>query len=311
MKIGNLHINGNIFLAPMAGVTDVSFRTLCYLQGCSFAYTEMISAKGLYYNDKKTKELLIRGEQEPYLGVQIFGSDPDIMAHAVTYLNTLNIDLIDINMGCPVPKVVKNSEGSALMKTPELAGEIIKACVNASTIPVTAKIRLGFDKQSVNVLEFSKLLESNGVNAIAIHGRTRSEFYTGQADWSYISEVKKQLSIPVIGNGDITSKEDMDKRLDESKCDGVMIGRACQGNPWIFSQLLGNSEKPTIEEKIPMILDHYKLMVEHKGEIRATLEMRKHASWYIKGERNATKAKNEIFKARTIIEMTKAILLLK
>ncbi len=311
MKIGNLQINGNIFLAPMAGVTDVSFRTLCYEEGCSFAYTEMISAKGLYYNDKKTKELLIRGENEPYLGVQIFGNNPDIMAHAVTYLNTLNIDLIDINMGCPVPKIVKNKEGSALMKTPELAGKIIKSCVSASSVPITAKIRLGFDKQSINVLEFSKLLEDNGAAAITIHGRTRAEFYKGQADWSYIKKAKKQLSIPVIGNGDITTKEELDKRLDETNCDGIMIGRACQGNPWIFSQLKSKKEKPSIEEKIQMILKHYELMVEYKGEIRATLEMRKHAAWYIKGERNAKKAKNEIFKARTISEMTKAINLLR
>lgn len=307
MKIGNLKFNGNILLAPIAGVTDMAFRTLCYEKGCSFAYTEMISAKGLYYNDNKTKKLMERGKSEPFLGVQIFGNDPKIMTYAIEYINSHNIDLIDINMGCPAPKIVKNKEGSALMKTPKLVGEIVTKCVKASKIPVTVKVRLGFDKNSINVLEIAKIIEESGASAITIHGRTRDMFYEGRANWEYIKEVKETLKIPVIGNGDIIDNKSYNKIIEETNCDGVMIARASLGNPWVFEQILKGKRNISIDEKIEMINRHYDLLVGIKGEISATLEMRKQVAWYIKGEKNATIAKESVFKAKTIEQMKEAI----
>ncbi len=307
MKIGNLQFNGNVLLAPIAGVTDMAFRTLCYEKGCSFAYTEMISAKGLYYNDKKTKKLMKRGESEPFLGVQIFGNDSKIMVYAVEYINNHNIDLIDINMGCPAPKIVKNNEGSALMKNPKLVGEIVNKCVKASTIPVTVKVRLGFDQNSINVLEIAKIIEESGASAITIHGRTRDMFYEGKANWEYIKEVKEILKIPVIGNGDIVDNKSYKKIVKETNCDGVMIARAALGNPWVFEQILKGQRIISIDEKVEMINRHYDLLVEIKGEVSATLEMRKQVAWYIKGEKNATIAKESVFKAKTIEQMKQAI----
>lgn len=306
MKIKDLNIDGNVFLAPMAGITDMPFRTLCYEMGCSFAFTEMISAKGIYYNDKKTKELMERGKDEPYLGVQIFGSDPKIMAHAVNFINNENIDLIDINMGCPAPKIVKNKEGSALLKNPVLVGKIVKECVKVSSLPVTVKIRLGYDQDNINVLEIARIIEQNGAHGITVHGRTREMFYSGISDWDYIKKVKDLLSIPVIGNGDVKSIDDYRKRQNETKCDGIMIGRAAQGNPWIFEEIKSGIRKIGIQEKIDMINRHYDLMVEYKGEERATLEMRKHVAWYLKGERHAAKAKDMVFKAQNMEQMKEA-----
>ncbi|MBN2852265.1 MAG: tRNA dihydrouridine synthase DusB [Clostridia bacterium] len=310
MKIQDLNIKGNIFLAPMAGITDLPFRTLCYEKGCSFAFTEMISAKGIYYNDKKTKELMERGTEEPFLGVQIFGSDPKIMAYAVDYINQQNIDLIDINMGCPAPKIVKNKEGSALLKNPSLIGKIVKACVNISKLPITVKVRLGYDQDSINVLETAKIIEQNGAHAITIHGRTREMFYSGISDWDYIKQVKEIVSIPVIGNGDVSSVKDYTKRIEETNCDGIMIGRAAQGNPWIFEEIEKGERIISLQEKINMINRHYDLMVAYKGEERATLEMRKHVAWYLKGEKHAAKAKDMVFKATNMDEMRKAFQIL-
>ena len=311
MKIRDLNIDGNIFLAPMAGVTDMPFRTICYEKGCSFAYTEMISAKGLYYNDTKTKELMYRGKDEPYLGVQIFGSEPIIMEHAIEYINKQNVDLIDINMGCPTPKIIKNNDGSALLKQPKLVEQIVKACVRVSAMPITVKIRLGFELDSINVLEISKIIEQSGADAITIHGRTSKMYYSGKANWEYIKQVKENISIPVIGNGDITNYNEYVSAIKNTNCDGVMIGRAAQGNPWVFEDINNKKRNIAIDEKIKTIIRHYELLVDYKGEKRATLEMRKHIAWYIRGDKYATKVKRDVFKAETIDQMKEAIELIR
>ena len=297
MKISNLKLNGNVFLAPMAGVTDMVFRKICRNMGADLAYTEMVSAKALYYGSENTKELMTISDEEKYAAVQMFGSEPDIMAKACDIFNKDDkICIIDINMGCPAPKIVKNGDGSALMKSPKLAYDIVKAVKNATFKPVTVKFRKGFDKDNINAVEFAKVLEEAGADLITIHGRTREQMYEGKADWDIIKAVKKAVNIPVVGNGDIFSGEDAVKMLKYTNCDGIMVARGAMGNPWIFREIkdaVGSRKiiKPTPEEKIDMCIFQYKEAIKYYGEKRAVREMRKNIAWYIKGLKNCTEVK--------------------
>lgn len=301
MKIGNIEFKNNVFLAPMAGVTDISFRGLCKEQGCGLVYTEMVSAKALYYGSDNTKKLLRISEEEKPVAVQIFGNDPDIMAKVVeeNFNSRDDICIVDVNMGCPAPKIVKNGEGSALMKDPKLAAEIIKKLKAVSSKPVTAKFRRGFDDDNLNAVEFALALEDAGADAIAIHGRTRKQMYEGKADWNIIKEIKEKVNIPVIGNGDVFTPEDALNMKKLTNCDAIMVARGSMGNPWIFKQiqrvLEGKELKEiTPEEKIDMCIRHYELAIKNDGYHKAIREMRKHASWYIKGLPNCTELRNKM-----------------
>lgn len=302
MKIGNVTLENNVFLAPMAGVTDMPFRILCKEQGCGLVYTEMVSAKGMHYNDIKSCKLTEIDDREKPAGVQIFGSDPRIMADIAGRLNESDAGIIDINMGCPTPKITKNGEGSALMLKPSLAAEIVKAVVKASQKPVTVKFRKGWDDSRVNAVEIAKIAEENGASAVAVHGRTREQFYSGTADWEIIKKVKEAVSIPVIGNGDIVKPEDAKRMLEQTGCDAVMLGRGAQGNPWIFKRVLHylNTGEilpgPSAAERINIIIRHMEMLIGVKGEHIALCEMRKHIAWYIKGMRNATYVKEAVFR---------------
>lgn len=315
MKIGNVITDNNIFLAPMAGVTDVVFRGICKEMGAGLIFTEMVSAKALYYKDKKTEKLMLINEKERPTAVQIFGSDPDIMAKIVkdNLNNREDIDIIDINMGCPAPKIVKNGDGSALMKTPKLVGDIVSSVVKVSKKPITVKIRKGWNEDNINAIEIAKIAEESGAQILTIHGRTREQFYSGVADWNIIKDVKDNLSIPVIGNGDVFTPEDGKKMMTYTGCDGIMIGRGCRGNPWIFKRtekLLKTgktSPEPTDKEKIEMAIKHLELMCNYKKEVIAVKEMRKHIAWYIKGMKYSAEMRNEINRLSEKEEMKEAL----
>lgn len=301
MKIGNLEFHTPVFLAPMAGVTDIAYREICTELGCGLTYTEMVSAKGLYYGSDNTKTLMKVSDKCKPSAIQIFGSDPKIMAEICqTHLiNNEDFCIIDINMGCPVPKIVKNGEGSALMLNPKLAGEIVKEIKKVSPKPVTVKFRAGFDDENKNAVEFAKQLEQSGVDAITVHGRTRKQMYEGHADYDIIRRVKESVSIPVFGNGDVFSVEDAIRIKNETNCDGIMIARGAMGNPWIFKQISNMLNKediyyPTNKEKINMCIKHYKLALEYENEYKVIREMRKHIAWYVKGIPGCTEIKNRI-----------------
>lgn len=289
LKIENVLLENNLILAPMAGVTDLPFRLLCKEQGAGLICTEMVSAKAIYFKNKNTESLMEIDERERPVSLQLFGSEPDLMAEIARQIEPRNFDILDINMGCPVPKVVNNGEGSALMKNPKLVHEIVSKVSKAIQKPVTVKIRKGFTEDSVNAVEIAKILEDAGAAAVAVHGRTREQYYSGQADWEIIRKVKEAVSIPVIGNGDVDSPQKAEALVKETGCDGIMIGRAVQGNPWLFSRILHYQQTgellpgPGMEEIKEMILRHAKMQLEYKGNYTGMREMRKHVAWYTTG----------------------------
>ena len=300
LTIGNVTLENPYILAPMAGVTDLPFRLLCREQGAGLLCMEMVSAKAIQYNNKNTKALLAIHPDEPPVSLQLFGSDPDIISEIAKRIEELPFSILDINMGCPVPKIVKNGEGSALMKNPKLVHEIVSKTVKAIQKPVTVKIRKGFDDSCINAVEIAKIIEDAGAKAVAVHARTREQYYSGKADWDIIRQVKEAVTIPVIGNGDVASGESAIAMQEQTGCDGVMIGRGAQGNPWIFSELLEYERtgrmpaRPTNEEIKKMIARHAKLQIEYKGEYLGIREMRKHVSWYTTGLPNSAKLRGEI-----------------
>ncbi|MCC8023940.1 MAG: tRNA dihydrouridine synthase DusB [Clostridium sp.] len=306
LRIGNVILDNNVILAPMAGVTDLPFRLLCREQGCGMAVTEMVSAKAILYNNRNTKELMAVDPAEGPVAVQLFGSDPDIMGEIAARIEDGPYACIDVNMGCPVPKIVNNGEGSSLMRNPGLAEKILTAMVKAVKKPVTVKFRKGFNEACVNAVEFAKMAESCGVAMVAVHGRTREQYYSGKADWDIIRRVKEGVKIPVIGNGDIFTPEDAGRMIRETGCDGVMVARGAKGNPWIFRRInhyLETGETlphPDIKEIRDMILRHGRMLAEYKGELAAMREMRGHMAWYTKGIRGSAALRNEINQVETL-----------
>ncbi len=309
MKIGSVQLENSVVAAPMAGVTDKAFRILAKEAGCGLVCTEMVSDQALLYGNPKTLKLLDLSGEMPPVCVQIFGSQPAFLARAAQLAEERGAAIIDINMGCPTPKIVKNGEGAALMRDPAKAARIVREVAGAVSVPVTVKMRKGWDEGSVNAVEVAKRVEEAGAKAVTVHGRTRVQFYSGRADWQIIAEVKKAVRVPVIGNGDIWTPQDALAMLVETGCDGVMIGRAALGNPWIFSRTvhyLKTGEilpEPSLEERVSAALRHACLLAEIKGEKIAVLEMRKHASWYIKGVRGAAGLREKIVRAQGIDEL--------
>ena len=313
LKIGNVELANNVVLAPMAGVTDLPFRVLCQEQGCGLVCMEMVSAKAILYKNKNTQELLQVDERERPVSLQLFGSDPKILSEIAASLEDGPYDIFDINMGCPVPKIVKNGEGSALMKNPKLVEEILTSMVKAVKKPVTVKFRKGFDDSCINAVEIAKIAEASGVAAVAVHGRTREQYYSGKADWDIIRQVKEAVSIPVIGNGDVFSAEDAKRLVEQTGCDGIMVARGAKGNPWIFNQIRTYletgviPEKPSKAELKAMIMRHGQMLSEFKGEHIAMREMRKHVAWYTAGYPHSSSLRNDINMVETLAALEELI----
>ncbi len=307
--IGDVTIPNNLILAPMAGVTDLPFRLLCKEQGAGLLCMEMISAKAVTYHNKKTDAMIETDPAEHPVSLQIFGCEPDVMAEAAKMIEDRDFDILDINMGCPVPKVVNNGEGSALMKDPKLVEQIVSAVSSAVKKPVTVKIRRGFDEAHINAVEVALAAEAGGASAIAVHGRTREQYYSGQAHWDIIAAVKSAVSVPVFGNGDIKCFDDVRRMYEETGCDGFMIGRAAQGDPWIFSRILKGAEngseppRPEASEMCEMLLRHARSQIEYRGEHMGIREMRKHAAWYTTGYKNASRLRGRLCSVETYEEL--------
>ncbi len=313
LTIGNVTLENNLILAPMAGVTDLPFRLLCKEQGAGLLCTEMISAKAIHFKNKNTKSLMRILPEERPVSLQLFGSEPDLMAEIAAQIEDEPFDILDINMGCPVPKVVNNQEGSALMKNPKLVGEIVSKMASAIKKPLTVKIRKGFTEGSVNAVEIAKIIEASGAAAIAVHGRTREQYYAGKADWDIIRQVKEAVSIPVIGNGDVNSPESAKRLIEETGCDGIMIGRAARGNPWIFGRINRfletgvKEEEPGVQEVKEMILKHARLQIEYKGEYTGMREMRKHVAWYTAGMPHSASVRRQVNEVETYEQLEKLV----
>lgn len=314
MNIGRLSFDAPVFLAPMAGVTDRAYRVLAREMGCPLVFGEMVSANGIRYRNERTLKMLESDEKERPLAIQLFGRDPEIIAEGAKYLESLGTaDIIDFNMGCPAPKIVNNGDGSALLKNPQKAYEILKALKDAVKLPVTVKMRIGWDSEHINAVETAKLAEDAGVDAIAVHGRTREEFYMGKANWEVIREVKDAVKIPVIANGDVKTEKDLDEIRKITDCEAVMVGRAAEGNPWIFKRLTHyykTKEKlppPTTEEISAMILRHLELLLHFKGEYIGIREMRKHAAWYVKGRTGGARLREMFNKAENKEDFTSIV----